>query len=298
MFVQIATIVFPIFAVILIGFVYGRNRRPNMIAANQLNIDVFMPALIFSALAGKPFQLSDLTMVAIGGAVIVLGSGLLGWPIARLLGYAPKTLLPPMMFKNSGNMGLPLLYLAFGEKALPAAVILFLVESMMHFSIGAYWMGHNARLIRLLRDPVFVAGLAGLLVSITDARLWPPITAAAKLIGDVSTGLMLFALGVRLNTAPFAQWKIGLVGAIATPLTGMIVAELFSWAFKLSMGEQDVLLLFGALPPAVLNFLFAERFNQEPDKVASIVIMGNLAALGAISVALAIRLAAVGGQAP
>lgn len=290
MFVQIASIVFPIFAVILIGFVYGRNRRPNMIAANQVNIDVFMPALIFSALAGKSFQLSDLSMVAIGGAVIVLGSGLLGWPIAKLMGYAPKTLLPPMMFKNSGNMGLPLLFLAFGEKALPAAVILFLIESMMHFSIGTYWLGRNPRIIYLFRDPVFIAGVAGLAVSMTGMSLWPPIMAATKVIGDVSTGLMLFALGVRLNSAPFAQWRIGLVGAIATPVTGMIVAYAYCWIFKLSTVEQDVLLLFGALPPAVLNFMFAERFKQEPDKVASIVIMGNLAALVSISVALAIRL--------
>lgn len=290
MFIQIATIVFPIFAVIVIGFVYGRNRRPNMIAANQINIDVFMPALIFSALAGKSFALADLSMVAIGGAVIVLGSGLLGWPIAKFFGYSPKTLLPPMMFTNAGNMGLPLLFLAFGEKALPAAVILFLVESMMHFSIGTYWLGHNASFLRLFRDPVFVAGIAGLVVSLSGVSLWPPIMAAAKLIGDVSTGLMLFALGVRLNIAPFAQWRIGLIGAIATPLTGMLVAYIFCMVFNLSTGERDVLFLFGALPPAVLNFMFAERFNQEPDKVASIVIMGNLAALVSVSVALAIRL--------
>lgn len=290
MFVQIASIVFPIFAVIVIGFVYGRNRRPNMIAANQINIEVFMPALIFSALAGKPFALADLTMVAIGGAIVVLGSGVLGWPLAKLFGYAPKTLLPPMMFTNAGNMGLPLLLLAFGEKALPAAVILFLVESMLHFSIGTYWLGHNASFLRLFRDPVFVAGIAGLAVSLSGIALWPPVTAAAKLVGDVSTGLMLFSLGVRLNIAPFAQWRIGLVGAVATPLSGMLVAYLYCLAFDLPAADRDVLLLFGALPPAVLNFMFAERFNQEPEKVASIVIMGNLAALVSVSLALAIRL--------
>lgn len=295
MFIQIASIVFPVFAVVMIGFVYGRNRRPNMIAANQVNMDVFMPALIFTALAGKSFALSDLRMIAIGGAVIVLGSGLLGWPIARTLGHAPKTLLPPMMFKNSGNMGLPLLLLAFGEKALPAAVILFLIETMMHFSIGTYWLGHNIRLIHLARDPVFVAGFAGIAVSFSGITLWPPITAATKVVGDVSTGLMLFSLGVRLNTAPFAQWRIGLVGAIATPLTGMIVAFLYCWVFGLSSGEEDVLLIFGALPPAVLNFMFAERFKQEPEKVASIVIMGNLAALVSVSLALVIRLSSTHG---
>lgn len=290
MLVQIASIVFPILAVVVIGFVYGRNRRPNMIAANQVNMDVFMPALIFTALAGKPFALSDLRMVALGGAVIVLGSGLLGWPIARAFGHAPRTLLPPMMFKNSGNMGLPLLALAFGEKALPAAVILFLIESVMHFSIGTYWLGRNVRLLHLARDPVFLAGVAGIAVSVSGVALWPPLTAATKVVGDVSTGLMLFSLGVRLNSAPFAQWRIGLVGAVATPLTGMFVAFVYSWLFRLPSAEQDVLLLFGALPPAVLNFMFAERFKQEPEKVASIVIMGNIAALISVSLALYIRL--------
>lgn len=290
MLLQIVSIVFPIFAVIIVGYVYGRHHRPDMIATNQVNMDVFVPALVFLALAGRTFEFAEVKMIAIGGAVIVLGSGLLGWPIARVLGYAPKTLLPPMMFKNAGNMGLPLLLFAFGDRALPAAVILFLVENVLHFSIATCWLGHNARIWRLFREPVFVAGVAGILVSLSGASLWPPLMSGVKVIGDVSTGLMLFSLGVRLNTAPFAEWRAGLVGAIATPLTGMLIAYLFCRGFGLSATETDVLLLFGALPPAVLNFMFAERYGQEPQKVASIVILGNLVALLSISVALAIRL--------
>ncbi|HJV25180.1 MAG TPA: AEC family transporter [Aromatoleum sp.] len=290
MFFQIVSIVFPIFGVIVVGYLYGRRRRPDMIATNQVNMDIFVPALIFSALVGRSFEFAEVRMIAIGGALIVLGSGLLGWPVARLAGCSPKTLLPPMMFKNAGNMGLPLLLLAFGDKVLPAAVILFLIESVMHFSIGTYWLGHNVNIWRLFRDPVFAAGTAGVLVSMSGVALWPPFMSAMKIIGDVSTGLMLFSLGVRLNTAPFAEWRIGAVGAIATPVTGMLVAWVFCVASGLSSAEKDVLLLFGALPPAVLNFMFAERYGQEPQKVASIVIMGNLAALVAISAALAIRL--------
>lgn len=290
MFVQIASIVFPIFTVIVVGYLYGRWHRPEMIATNRMNMDVFVPALVFTALAGRAIAFADLQMIALGGLVIVLGSGLLGWPIARRLGYAPKTLLPPMMFKNAGNMGLPLLLFAFGEQVLPAAVILFLVENILHFVIAAYWLGHNPQLWRIFREPVIIAGLAGLAVSISGIGLWPPLMSAMTIIANVSTGLMLFSLGVRLNTAPFAEWRIGMVGAIATPLTGMLIAYGFCLAFDLSARETDILLLFGALPPAVLNFMFAERFGQEPAKVASIVIIGNLMALFSISIALAFRL--------
>ena len=51
-----------------------------------------------------------------------------------------------------------------------------------------------------------------------------------------------------------------------------------------------LLLVFGALPPAVLNFLFAERYKQEPERVASIVLIGNLAALLFLPLALALVL--------
>ncbi|MCB1896594.1 MAG: AEC family transporter [Zoogloeaceae bacterium] len=291
MIIQIFSIVFPVFAVIVVGFAYGRRHRPDMLATNQVNMDVFVPALVFSALAGQSFSLEDVQMIAIGGFVVVLGPGLLGLPLARWLGYQPKTLLPPMMFKNAGNMGLPLLLLAFGHEALPAAVILFLIENILHFTISSLWLGNNVKLWRLLREPVFIAGAAGIAVSISGIMLWQPVLAAFKVIGDVATGLMLFALGVRLNTAPLGEWRIGLVGAIATPASGLLLAALFCWGFDLSSRETDILILFGALPPAVLNYMFAERYGQQPEKVAAIVILGNLFALISISMALAIRLA-------
>ena len=40
-----------------------------------------------------------------------------------------------------------------------------------------------------------------------------------------------------------------------------------------------MLLLFSALPPAVLNYIVAEQYQQEPDTVAAIVMIGNLASL-------------------
>ena len=86
-----------------------------------------------------------------------------------------------------------------------------------------------------------VTACVGAVVGMTGAVLWPPFVAAMKVIGDVSTGLMLFSLGVRLNTAPFAEWRIGLVGAVATPLTGMLIAWLYCLALGLSAAETDVL---------------------------------------------------------
>ncbi|MBV5342819.1 AEC family transporter, partial [bacterium] len=86
MLLRIISIVFPIFLIVLVGYVYGRWHRPEMLAANRLNMEIFLPALIFSALAGQTFNLAENFPLAIGAVVVVIGSGVLAWPLARLLG--------------------------------------------------------------------------------------------------------------------------------------------------------------------------------------------------------------------
>ena len=112
------------FAVVALGYWYGRVKKPDMRFANQLNMEIFVPALVFSALASKSFDIEAYWLLAVGGAIVILGSGLLAWPVGRFLGIDSRVFVPPMMFSNCGNMGLPLAILAFGEQALPAAVML------------------------------------------------------------------------------------------------------------------------------------------------------------------------------
>ena len=108
-----------------------------------------------------------------------------------------------------------------------------------------------------------------------------------SLLGQIAIPLMLFALGVRLAQIDFSQWKIGMVFAFLTPLAGFVFGLIFIQIFTFSALQAGSLLLFGALPPAVMNFLFAERFKQQPKAVASIVLFGNLFAIISLPLALA-----------
>lgn len=290
MFLRIVSIAFPIFAIVAAGYLYARHKRPDMAFANQLNMDVFVPALVFAALASKSFDLGTYGLLAVAGTVVVLGSGLLAWPVAKILGQAPNTFVPPMMFTNSGNMGLPLTVLAFGEAALPAAVMLFFVENTLHYSLGTWMLDHRTRLYNLWRIPVIAAALAGLAVSVLQLAIWSPLLIAIKMLGDVSIPLLLFSLGVRLTDSAFKDWRLGLIGAVVCPVAGMLLAWLSAIALDLPPAHRDMLLVFGALPPAVLNYVFAERYRQEPGKVASIVMVGNLGSLLFVPLALSLVL--------
>ena len=94
-----------------------------------MNMDVFVPVLVLSALTAKEFDLWASRWLVAGGVAVILGSGLVAWPVARWLKVAPRTFVPSMMFNNSGNMGLPLALLAFGEENLPWAVALFVTST-------------------------------------------------------------------------------------------------------------------------------------------------------------------------
>ncbi|HNJ77601.1 MAG TPA: AEC family transporter [Azospira sp.] len=286
MLLRIIAIIFPIFAIVAVGYAYARVKKPDMAFANQLNMDLFVPALVFAALANKSFDLMANWKLALGGTIIVLGSGLLAWPVAKLMKVPANTLLPPMMFNNSGNMGLPLMVLAFGEQALPLAVVLFFVENTLHYSLGTWMLDHHAKLWNLWRVPVIAAAIAGLAVSLLRIELWAPLYIGIKMLGDVSIPLLLFSLGVRLTDSVSKDVTLGLVGAALCPLAGMAIA----WAMAPLLGVDDMqagmLLIFGALPPAVLNYIFAEKYKQEPERVASIVMIGNTASLLFIPLAL------------
>lgn len=284
---RIAGIVFPIYAIVAIGYAYGRWKKPDMGVANQLNMDIFVPALVFSALAAKSFQPGAHLSLLVGATAIVLGSGLFAWPVARLLGVPTNTFVPPAMFKNAGNMGLPLMVLAFGEDALPAAVVLFFVSNFLHYSLGTWMLDHQARLLNLWRVPVIAAALAGLAVSLLHLPLWQPIWLGIKMLGDISIPLLLFSLGVRLTDSRHADWRISLVAALIGPASGVLVALALNRLLGLDGRDAAMLIVFGALPPAVLNYIFAERYNQEPDRAASIVLIGNTASMAIIPAVLA-----------
>jgi predicted permease len=290
MLLRIIAIIFPIFAIVGVGYFYARFKKPDMAFANQLNMDVFVPALVFAALASKDFDLMANWKLAIGALAVVLGSGLIAWPVARLMKVDTRTLLPPMMFNNSGNMGLPLMVLAFGEKVLPLAVVLFFVENLLHYSLGTWMLDHRAKVWNLWRVPVIAAALAGLAVSLLKIELWGPLYIGIKLLGDVSIPLLLFSLGVRLTDSAAKDLRLGLVGAALCPLAGMAVAWTIAPLLGLEGVQAGMLLIFGALPPAVLNYIFAERYHQEPERVASIVMIGNVASLVFIPLALVLAL--------
>ena len=98
--------------------------------------------------------------------------------------------------------------------------------------------------------------------------------------------LLLFTLGTRLIGINFGDWKLGVLGSFLCPLLGLIVALAAIQFIELEHLHYQQLILFSVLPPAVLNHMMAEKYQQQPETVASIVMIGNIGSLIVLPIAL------------
>ncbi len=287
-FTRIAGVILPVFLMAAVGYGYARLRgaqvTEDMAGVNRVNVELLAPLLLFSALASKDFDVSANLPLILAGVLISLGSGVIAWPIARLLGYDVRTFVPPMIYNNCGNMGLPLAVLAFGAAVLPEAVAMFMAGTLVYFTVGIWIMqsgrqGAGLSTLRMLANPMMLAMMLGMLFAIAKISLPPMLMTALRLMGEATIPLMLIALGVRMVGVSFGHWRIGVIGAVVCPLAGLAIAwALDSWLALTAM-QRAQMYLFAALPPAVFSFMVAEAYEQEPDKVAAIAMIGNLAAL-------------------
>ncbi len=277
---RILEIVVPVIAIIGLGYGIGRLwKKPDMRVVNRLNLEVFGPFLVLANLSDKGVDLVSLWPLVVASVAIVLGSGLMAWPYAKLSGQNPRTFVPPMMFNNCGNMGLPLALFAFGPTGVAGMVALFTTSNLLHFTVGSFIVHKHAEMKLLLKSPMVWATVIGAALGLSGTHLPDSVHAPMKMIGDCTIPVMLLSLGVRMLDVRREDFSNSLLGAAICPLTGLFIAGLLVGFLPMTKEQMGLVFLFGSLPPAVLNFLVADYYKQEPEKVASIVLVGNIASI-------------------
>ncbi|HYS57719.1 MAG TPA: AEC family transporter [Burkholderiales bacterium] len=287
---RIVSVMGPVFLIIAIGYGYGRRNQPDLKSFNHVSLHVLGPLLVFTSLAGEDFQLEGNVAFVAGGVAVILVSGLIAWPIALLAHVSPRTFVPPMMFNNCGNMGLPLAVLAFGRPGLAAMVLLLVASTLLQFTLGSRIVSRHAEWKALATSPMIIASVLGLVFSAFAWKVPSALMTGLKMLGDATLPMMLFALGVRLTDLSKRGWQAGVLGAVVCPVSGMAGAYLAQFILRLPSEEFAQLMLFASLPPAALNYLLAERYQQEPERVASLVLIGNAFAIVFVPLGLTLGL--------
>ena len=279
MFSKITSITLPIFTLVLVGFLYGRRVKPDLGGANKLIVDIALPVLIFISLSSKLFDpLAALLFTAASIALIVL-SGLIAWPLAKFSGATVQAFLPCAMFTNVGPIGIPLIALAYGPEGMATAVVLLVISNVLHFTLGAGVMSGKVDWRMVYANPLVWATVLGVASSQFQLTLPQWVETSCTMIGSVLVPMMLMSLGVRLASSQVADAWVGARSGVLILIIRIAAALLALWLIPLQGLERGALILFACLPPAVFNYMLADKFQVEPNKVASTVIVGHLMSL-------------------
>ena len=202
-FITVLQIVAPVFILAFIGFAWVRlGFEYRMQFVTRLTMTISMPCLIFTSLMKTEIDKSALlatfwaTCAAYGAVTLVF------YILVKLGRLEQKTFLAPLIFGNTGNLGLPLAMFAFGEVGLGYAVVIFAIMAVYSFTFGIWLVAGSGSLLKVIREPILGASLLGALFMHQGWSTPEWATNTLDLIGQMAIPLMLVTLGVAWRALP------------------------------------------------------------------------------------------------
>ena len=270
----------PVLATILIGVAWARWGRP--VEPDRLTpviLNVGTPCLVFSTLSTLVVPAQQLGLMALAAVLMMLaflGSGRL---LLKAMGLPAGVFLPPVVFGNLGNLGLPLNLFAFGDAGLELALIMFATQSVFFFTVHFWLMSGKASLRMILKTPHVYAIAAALFFTLNG--IVPPtwLSNTTELIGGLTIPMMLILLGTSLARLKVSYFRRPLVLAVLRVGLGLAVALILAEILDLDGVARGVVVICCCMPGAVFNYLASVRYGRSPDEVASYVVVSTLAVL-------------------
>lgn len=288
-FVTVLQIVAPVFLLALIGVVWVRLGYDYSVQfVTRLAMTLGVPCLIFVALMETRIDREILLDTVWASLATYAAITVILFALVRLARLDIRTFLAPLIFGNTGNLGLPLALFAFGDEGLGYAVIVFALMGIYSFTFGIWLVAGGGSPFKVVKEPLVWATLAG------GIFLWfgwqTPVwaTNTIRLIGQMAIPLMLITLGVALaRLTPAHILRSVVLSAAKVTICGGVAFVAGSW-LGLGPVALAVLVLQAATPVAVTSYLLAEKYGAASQEVAGLVVVSTLLSVLTIPAILAV----------
>ena len=281
----------PVFALAAIGYLWVRlGYAYDTAFVTRLAMTLAVPSLVFTALAGTELAPSAVGRVAIAAGLAYAGLGLAALALCRAAGLVRRTWLAPLVFGNTGNLGLPLCLFAYGEAGLALGVVIFAVTAIGQFTLGLWIVAGGGSPLTALREPMVGATLLGALFLWQGWPVPEVVGNALGLVGQMAIPLMLITLGVAVARLRATGLGRLIALAAAKAAMGAGTAGAVAWAMGLDPAATGVLVLQMATPVAVTSYLLAEKYGADAQTVAGLVVASTALSVAALPALLAILL--------
>ena len=241
--------------------------------------DFFMPVLIFYSLYTSDINLVK-TMKLLGAVSFVLLSLFVVCLVyCRLFKLDFKTFSPPVLFMNSGFLGIPLMKLWGGFAAMNYIVIYDQLQTFYIFTLGLIIVTGGFTLVgirEMIKSPLLWSIVVGFLFKYLSIPLPEKLIEALGYCGAGAPALATFAMGCSLGKRRVVADMPLLSGLIFRFVFGFLAGFLATRVFNITGMERTVILVASSLPSAVFSVVLPLRYGINPQFAGSLVLMSSL----------------------
>lgn len=277
--------ILPIFLVASFGYVAQRRFQLEPRTLNSIVFNILSPALVFSSLVSSQLPVIELGQVALFTVLSVGLMGAIAYGGARLLRLDrvnTAAFLLVVMFVNSGNYGLTLTQLRYGDDGLSRAIVYYVVSTLLVYSVGIFiasmgQLSWRQTLARMARLPAVYATILAIVFYGLRIPVPGPLMRGIELAGSAAIPVMLLVLGMQIASMQAADTQRLVWPAVGVRLLlGPLVALLIAGIVGLQGITRSTSIIEASMPTAVITIVLATEFALPTSAVAHIVVVSTL----------------------
>ncbi|MDC0513856.1 AEC family transporter [Pelagibacteraceae bacterium] len=293
LYLKLIDVIVPVFALIGVGYYLGK-KDPTY---DTKFITIFAakfgsPALAFYAITSTGIEFNLFINYFFYTLLAVVGFSIIGviFLVIQKKDYISE--LPPLVFPNCGNMGLPICLFAYGKVGLGISSAIAAVIIISHFTIGIFLASKKISFRVLLESiPVYAVLIA---VGCLYYNVQTPkfIENTAFLLAYSTIALVLMSLGVALTKLKVFSLKNAIISSFARLILGPLVALGLIFFFDLKGVPAGVLFIQCSMPSAILTYLVGSMHSSKKvvNSIAGTIVVSTVVSFLTIPVIVFIAL--------
>lgn len=296
---------FPVFALVGCGVLAGRFRLINPGSSEALNRFVYafaLPALLFVAVyRGSLEELLGSGSFILGVVAATLGTALAGFALSFYFWRAPArdSVLRALnaSFANTGYLGIPLVTVAYGERAGLPAALATVATNIVSFAAAIACLellgnprggGLTRAMIGVARSPLIWPIALAIACVALGIKVPLPVERFAGLLAAAAGPCALFAIGLFVSQLSIregfrASWPTTALKLVLHPL---LMALLAFYLLPIDAYWAKIAVVCASLPLGATAFVLAQRYQILEAETSTGAVLSTAASVITVSVVM------------
>ena len=279
-YIKLFEVVFPVFFVIGIGYYLGKkNPKIDTKFITNFAANIGTPAMVIYSVTSTGINFEIFRDYFWYYLLAILSFSIVG--IINLYLIKTKDIireLPPLIFPNTGNMGLPICMFAYGSQGLGVSASITSLIILMHFTVGVFLADRKFNLDVIIKNPPFYAIIFSAVVLFYEIEMPVFVINTTEWLMYTTIFLILMSLGIALTRLKVFSFNKALISSFTRMFIGPLIGIGLIWIFNLKGFAAGVLLIQCSMPSAVLNYLVGSIYSPKKvvDSVASTIVVSTI----------------------